>query len=63
MGAVDPETGLLGLEGIKPSRGYPNPEGGTQVGVEPCLNGGSSNLTCAEGKESPREEPVAAASG
>jgi hypothetical protein len=45
---------LLGREGMKPSRGYPNPEGGTADGVETVRTTGSSGLTCAEGTRKSR---------
>lgn len=44
---------LLGNEGSKPSRGKPNPEGGTKMGVETRRTSGPSFFRCVEGTRSP----------
>lgn len=51
--AVGAEMGPPGSEGRKPSRGYPNPEGGPKAGVEPRRTSGSSEPVSAEGQQSP----------
>jgi hypothetical protein len=49
--AVTLDKASLGFKGSKPSRGYPNPEGGPKAAWKTAGERGPLNLTCAEGSK------------